>query len=173
MLFAAEGEIQSVNRSIPFFWILLLLVFVLMSPAAAQQLSATEDQFSSEEIDSFNSGPDFEIVSGAIRLNPAFGFADGTYKLVNAQIVAVAPTSYQVVLNFVKRKGVLNYRHQEKLALLYDGSRLWFKRQGQVYRFRSPVRMDRRHSETLQQPKQRKNLLNVELDGLKLQLDFH
>jgi len=165
---------KTMNRIFSYLWILLLLIPAWSNAADARsQQPVIEDQFSPQEMESFHSGPDFKVISGAIRLDPAFGFADGTYKLVNAQIVAVAPMRYQLILDFARRKGVFSYRHQEKLALLYDGTRLWFKRRGEVYRYRRPMDPGWQHKDKYQQQKRGQNHLAVELAGLELQLNFY
>jgi len=101
-------------------------------------MQGNANDFSPEELGSFQNGVDFQVVSGSIKLDPAFGFADGTYQLSHARIVASGPNNFELILDFIRRKGALSYRHQEKLALLYDGERLWFKRNGQIFRYHRP-----------------------------------
>ena len=162
------------NRGLKNILSMLALTVALLwasSVLAQQQPQSPENLFSPDEVQSFNSGLDFDISFGAVELDPVFGFADGVYKLTETHIVAVAPNTYQLVLDFVRRKGILTYRHQENLSLLYDGTKLWFKRNGQIYRYFRPISKEKAYS-TAKSPRHKWKRLAVDLDGLTLQLVF-
>lgn len=160
------------SRFVCWLWFFMLLSV----PALSQAQSVADDdayQFSLDEIRSFNSGLDFQIISGTIQLDPAFGFADGTYKLANVQVIPLEPPHYQVELEFARRKGMLSYRHQEILGLLYDGSQFWIKWRGNVYRYRNPQSQNGWNHSQKGKPKRHSNRLDLEIDTLKLTLEFH